>query len=300
MPITNSLSPALGKPIHPIPATDLVRTEDDFIEGDFKVVDDDDDADNVNDLPELPEGREHRSAQRSVAQRRKTRNSYRSVFKIMADKIMKRELKAARAALKRSETDASINTFANWVEEYYPQHERQIIRDSRARFMALATAIFADVGEELDGEGTLDARAENFVNKYSGGFARRHINSSKGQLRKLLREEDNVFETIGTRLTQWGDTRAGKIVQREVVQAAEAFTKQAMRANGVTKIVWVTVGENCDLCEEMEGRTVEITQTFAKPGDKVDPDTDTSQLNVTQVVGHPPLHEGCDCSTAAG
>ena len=80
---------------------------------------------------------------------------------------------------------------------------------------------------------------------------------------------------------------------------------------GVAFLVWRTVGDNCPLCNRMNGRRVGILEPFVAKGDVVEPlynegdeplegNPQTTPLRIRKAKRHPPLHRGCDCLVSAG
>ena len=142
----------------------------------------------------------------------------------------------------------------------------------------------------------------------------RHIGSSKGQLEKIILEAppEELSEQLTQRLSEWDEKRADKIGRRESVQAGAAIAATAWAAAGVSFLVWRTVGQNCPLCNRMNGRRTAIAETFLDKGDTVKPlysgneeplDDDprkTNPLKVRKSIRHPPLHRGCACLLTPG
>ena len=101
-----------------------------------------------------------------------------------------------------------------------------------------------------------------------------------------------------TRLAQWDERRPEKMAVRESVQANGAVSRLAYAAVGVST-VWLTFGDNCPLCDELDGRTAGVGQDFVDAGATVNA-AGVSPLTARNSVGHPQLHEGCDCMVVAG
>ena len=90
--------------------------------------------------------------------------------------------------------------------------------------------------------------------------------------------------------------------------------KRILVTGGSRGIGWATAKAFFDAGARVavNGRTGESTSAgierlgggerlIAAPGDVVNPvGGKTPQLEVTQVTGHPPLHEGCQCSIGPG
>jgi hypothetical protein len=105
----------------------------------------------------------------------------------------------------------------------------------------------------------------------------------------LVEESEDPAAAATERLDEWEEDRAETETGRELVRSANAFTKAAWALVGVTAISWRAVGKSCPYCDELDGRTVEITRSFLEAGESV------ADLTVLTRVGHPPVHKGCDC-----
>jgi hypothetical protein len=69
-----------------------------------------------------------------------------------------------------------------------------------------------------------------------------------------------------------------------------------MKTRGVTRKVWVASGGSCPYCTGLDGRTVAIEEAFFTPDDEYSPEGAESPMTFTSSIGHPPVHQGCDCS----
>ena len=238
--------------------------------------------------------------ERSSRTRRRLQQAHAPLIRDAANAVVRREVEAARKAISRAFSDRSTFDLQVWIEEFYPDHAQAIIRRFLPIMRAFATAVHAEAANEIDAENVeLDDAGEEFVRGYVDTLATRMTSSSMGQLRRLIAEtvESELEEALETRLGEWETKRPGKVAQRESVEMGSAIAKAAWAANGVRRLIWITQGDNCPLCDEMEGRTVEITRSFLQAGDKVDPGVEgTAPLEASQSFGHPPLHEGCDCT----
>ena len=240
---------------------------------------------------------------RSQRTRRRLQKAHEPLIRGAATAVVRREVEAARKAITKAFTARGVFDFQVWIEEFYPDHSAAIVKRFLPVMMALATAVYAEAANEIDADGELGEEGEDFVRSYVDSFAIRMTQSSIGQLRRLIAasEEADLAGVLEERLGEWEQKRPGKLATREVVQMGNAITKAAWAFNGIRRLVWVTVGDNCPLCDEMDGRSVEITKSFLTAGDRVDPGVDgTAPLEVTQSFGHPPLHEGCDCTIGPG
>ena len=243
-------------------------------------------------------GREQRQAQ-FVRGRLRLRTIHARLFKDAAGRMIRREARSVREAVHRLLGARTAQDLEAWLDEFYRRHQETVDQTMRPALAAYAEATFAQVAEELGDDQVLSSDAlDRHVAAYAKRLGERHAGSSRGQLRDLM-AVDQPADAIEKRLEEWEQTRADKITSREVVQAGNGFALFAMTAAGIQVLRWVAFGENCPLCTMMNGRTVGIQTPFLSAGDSVDPGGGTSPLRVDSAVGHPPLHQGCDCLIAA-
>jgi hypothetical protein len=143
---------------------------------------------------------------------------------------------------------------------------------------------------------------DTFVREYVDTYAVRHVDSSLGQLRALVREAADtgadLLPMLEERLGSWVETRPDKIAMWETVRSGEAFARESFRSAGVTKLVWRTIGENCPMCSNWNGKVVGIEESFASKGDSFDMGGG-NWLSLGSNINHAPAHGGCDCVVEA-
>ena len=245
---------------------------------------------------------------RSLTGRRRLAQAFRSVFLDASERVVRKEVKAVRHNAKKllGAASRSIPEFEEWLDGFYADFPEHISRAMKPVLAAYAEGIEAEAVAEVGGDASsiraLTSKMESFVDEYAEALSARHVKASTGQLRTLIRDDpEGALEAVTERLDSWEETRPGKIAARETIQAGGAFAKAAFAAAGVQKLVWRASAGACPLCEELDGQVVGIDQSFVRAGDTVDPgDGATAPLNVTSDVGHAPLHQGCQCSVAAG
>ena len=244
-----------------------------------------------------------RGEQRALEGRRRLQRSHRALIKHAAGRAVHREVQAGKKAVKAAFNNRNEAQFFDWMEEFYREHRGYVLRQMLPVVRALGEAVWASASEEVgpDVSGEFTAEAERFAQDYAETVATRMVSSSEGQLRKVIAETpaDRVASELDRRFDEWEEERAEKVASRESVQAGSAFAKAAWVAAGVTRVVWMTVGQNCPLCNDLDGRTVGIQENFVTSGARLNPGG-VPALNAKQNYGHPPLHEGCDCSVGPG
>lgn len=245
------------------------------------------------------EGRlEHRGEQK----RRELARSMRPVFREGATRILNRELRELRKAAPRRLGTRDANTWAGFLEEFYDSYRPEIARKIRPAFESLAALVVPETRTELaeETQAPTEETVAEFVTGLADGYAARHAQSSIGQLIQITRDsvEDPMAE-LEERLAEWEETRPGKDAERETVQGSSALAKMAFAVGGVTVLRWAASGKSCPLCNELDGQVAAIEGNFVPAGGTVEAEG-ASPLTTERPVGHPPLHQGCDCSIVPG
>lgn len=166
----------------------------------------------------------------------------------------------------------------------------------RAFIAAVARAASSDIGREQPALGEFPA-------SYVDTFADRYSASSRRTIQRIAQEGD--VEALEERLAQW-DTGAAEVASRgdqwasrELSQALNAASKAVFVAAGLLTLRWVTRGDSCPMCRQLSGRVVFGDVPFVPKGTTVVGD-DGRRITPRSSIGHPPLHNGCDCYVAPG
>ena len=190
-------------------------------------------------------------------------------------------------------------TFQDELGRFYRDHRDYLEQVFEGVFAMFGEEIFEESLREIsDDEIEADDRLQEFCLEYTRSMAHRLASSAEGQLVKIVNEAPvaDAAAVAFVRVVDWTETKADKIAFRDSVQAGAAFAKFAWRQAGVIKLVWRAVGKNCPLCNNLDGKIVGIDESFARSGDVINPnDVVTNALNITSNIGHPQLHQGCDC-----
>lgn len=242
-------------------------------------------------------------ALRSATARFRLHAAYVKLFQRAAEHFVTHEARAALRILKKAfESAAPVEDLIRLLEEFYRTFSDSVIREMFPVILAMSELIRQEIESET-GSTVAVENLERFSAQYVQGYADRHIGSSMGQVRKLVEETpaEELRETLSQRFTEWGDRRFVKIATNESVRAGNALAMTAYGLVGVAFLVWRTIGGNCPLCDQMNGRRVVTGAPFLNKGDGVVPDDDkTATLVVRSTTRHPPLHRGCDCVIGAG
>ena len=203
-------------------------------------------------------------------------------------RIVRREIGEIKKAITTYLEGGDVEGFRSWLLSFAEDHATWMNERLLPVFETMAETMVREAVAELDAEIEPGDIAE-FLADYTEAAANRHAGSMRGQVESLLDEED-ARDAVLTRLDEWDETRADKAARRERERSSNAFTKAAWIVAGIASITWRTAGEeNCPMCEAMEGRSTSISLPFLESGVNI------AGLITTGTVGHPPLHDGCDC-----
>jgi HK97 family phage portal protein len=241
---------------------------------------------------------------RSMTYRQRVQDSYRRVYKQVADRVITKHVERSRRAVKKLGEDGNVEAFDRWAHEFFekerPAVEEAFLPVTLALSETIGTDVLSELGKEPD---TNTTRAvERFAQLYVAALAVRETASSANQLVALAREGDTadgtMVERITARLDAWESSRASRVALREPTQASNAVARQVYETSGVRRLMWIAAGsETCDLCQAMNGRIVGIDRPFLNEGESVSGGEDS--ITMSGKIGAPPLHEGCVCQIVA-
>jgi HK97 family phage portal protein len=230
----------------------------------------------------------------TLRETRKSREvSFKPVFADAADRVVRREVADVRKIVRKyAGTRDRASDLLAALEDWYEDHHREYVgRAMTAPSKSLASAVLADIQADFEDDLNTEAFRE-FVASYVDTYSVRHIGSSLGQLRKLIEEnpEADLNVVVGERLDEWSDKRPAKVARNETARLGQSAARVLFGIGGVTRFRWDATGENCPICDEMNGREVGVDVPFAAAGEGI------SDLTARSNVFHPPIHAGCDCS----
>jgi len=238
---------------------------------------------------------------RTSALRRKLTIAYKKQFDAYGDRILEAELKALRQAVQDTLGERNATDFLVWLESFYKEFGQEVANQSGSLLSSYAEAILPVAQEEAGSDADISTEFDRFQADYQSNFASRHIRSSEGQLRAVVKQaqnqEESEIDAVNQRLDEWEEKRPGKISMRETIRGESAFTKSIFALSGISKIRSVAFGKSCPYCAALDGAVIEIQRFFLEPGE-FQPEGAEKPLIVTSARGHPPYHDGCDCGIA--
>lgn len=247
--------------------------------------------------------REERSI-RSVTARYRIAGAYKRLILDAADRAMKRETNDIDKAVKKYLGKRSTNDFLLWLEAFYQEHIDFMTRQFFPLFLSYAETIAAEAQDEIAAEGEIKERLERFVKSYSGTFAAAQAGISLNKIKTALQEAMNngldLEVAMENEMAAWRDIRPSQIATEHTTRAGNAVAKFVYVVSGIVTLRFVTMGDTCPFCKGMDGKTISINKNFLSPGEEFMPAGAISALTTTTPIGHPPLHDGCDCMIMAG
>ena len=231
--------------------------------------------------------------------RQRHRAAFLRVLQDGARRLVKRETQDLGHIIRKELGSRSVPQLQREIEKFYERFGERIRQFLGPGIAGYGEAIWRTATEEVGGEVDV-VQMERHVVMYLEALTGRHIGSSRAQLKDLIATAEDLESVMLRRLDDWEGTRADGIANREIVKAGGMFAKAAYLAAGVATIMWVAAGKNCPLCESLNGKTVSAREDFVDAGQTVDPKVEgTAPLTPRFTIGHPPLHDGCDCDIIA-
>jgi HK97 family phage portal protein len=239
-----------------------------------------------------------------AAIRRRLAITHRPLFEKVAIRLVAREREAIMAAAQTSFGSKSHADFDAAIDALYgSDYAGEVEGEIMPALVAYGGAMQGIAAAEVGAEAGMTPALQVFLAAYATSFAARWIGSSRGQVLSVagdaVRAGEDPLAAVATRLGEWEVARPGKMAAWETVQAGNAVARETYREAGVQRLVWVAGGKACPYCEEMDGKTVEITTTFLGAGDSLNPEGGDGPMTTTVELGHPPLHDGCECDVMA-
>jgi len=237
-------------------------------------------------------------AERRATDRLGVADEFGDLLRSAGRRMVRREVSRIRRLMNDLLSD-DLDAFLDAVDVFYrfewPQEVVDIMGPAlRAYIAATARASASDIDtDQPDIEEFREAYVQNFSDRYSA--------SSRLDVQRTASE--GGIDALTQKLTEWDEgyesvlSRGDQTARREAAQALNATAKTVFAAAGVVAYRWVTRGDSCPLCNEIAGRVVRGQDPFVPSGTKVVGE-DGRTITTSNTVGHPPLHDGCDCYVA--
>ena len=239
--------------------------------------------------------------QQGATRRNKIKNSYRNLFSEATAKIVQREKTNILKGVRKHLQERSLTSFTEWLEDYYREFPEYIRNQMLPVMNSMAESIQELAAQEVGADVGMTPEMERFMDEYVTVFTARYTGSSRGQIvalaNKAADEGENIAAAIEQRLTEWEQRRPNKVAMNETVQLGSAVAVAVFAAAGVNRLRWHAIGaENCEFCQEMDGKVVSVDQPFLAKDDVLEAEGREGQnIQLNRPTMHPPLHQFCVC-----
>lgn len=239
---------------------------------------------------------------RAAASRRRLVHRYRRVIQDVAQRIVNRETNDIRNAARKYLAQRGQEEFYEWLTRFLNEHLEFVKRYLKPHYLTYAQLVADEVADEVDYRAT-DEEILEFVERYLDSSARRWVKHTRGEVERAINRAveagEDPLPVIEERLDQMREKRAGKVADVESTKLNNATARAVYTAAGIMALKWVTFGDSCPYCTNMNGRTIGIRDLFVAAGTQYHPDGADVPLVPKFDVRHPPLHQGCDCMIVA-
>lgn len=241
---------------------------------------------------------------RSFDERRRLREQYREPIRRAVESLVDREAQQVRDAAAGA---ASVQQVSDALDRIYADGS-EVREFARSRvggqLKALVDEVVPVAEEEAGGRSRTASRQGEQQQAFAAGvvdvWTAGYMGESERRLRAAALDADGYpAAAVDAELQRWGDepTRAGQEARRRSVEVADAAAVFGFSAAGASQMRWQTSGtSDCPYCSDMDGLTVSTGSLFVEQGGSVSPAGGLQPLSPSSDVGHPPLHDACDCS----
>ncbi|RLC54757.1 MAG: hypothetical protein DRI30_08665 [Chloroflexi bacterium] len=256
--------------------------------------------DQIGDMPVStePNGTDERSEERTIATRMRIRNAYEPLFVDAFQRIVHREVRDHRNAIKKFLGDRTVGEFEQYLAGYYEKMPEALRKTFTPLISSYARAMFEAVGTEV-GISQWTPDMDRAVTRYVHTLEAHYPASGLGQMNAIIREGgEGMDAALNGRLDEWDQRKAKKVGRIELVRSGEDMAIATYKAAGVTRKRWHTVGKSCPMCNWWDGKIVGIEENFAAKG-SVAYFKEGEQHLAKRDIKRPPLHDKCDCIVRA-
>lgn len=238
----------------------------------------------------------------SALSRQRLQKAQMKIFTDAAGRVLRREANDVANAARRLLGRRSLAEFDQWLREFYADFELTLREMWQPAAMAYAEMIINEAVRELGLDEIDEDRVRRFVFGYVNAFASRHVIRSEDQIRAILAAGgDDMAGEIEAITESWrSPEKAATIALEESVRQNNAVAVTVYGIAGVVALRWISLGDSCPYCRNLNGRQVGISEWFLAAGESFDPDGAERPLQPNRNIGHPPAHQGCDCMVVAG
>ena len=242
----------------------------------------------------ITNGEREKRGKATAAGRRRLMGAHREAFQDAMTRVVRRETNDVKQAAERFLPRRDVGSFTVWLNEFYRDFEAYLQEALGPLYRSFGAVIAADAAREIDGDADA-ADVEQWAAEYLEGHAERHVRKSRRKLEEALAlavdEGVDDLTAVEGALDSWREEWPEYLAGREIVLAGNSAAATTYQANGKTKLVWETSGQDyvCAFCAGLDGAEIEIGGEFGAEG-----------LPSFRGVSWPPLHDKCECVVRAG
>jgi len=238
--------------------------------------------------------------------RQRLRKAYHPLFSDVAQRIVKREVTDLRAGVKKYLLRGNVKEFNDWLGTYYNDlsFKDYVTKTVKSVMTTYGGEIHTVASQRIGADAKPDEVA-SFIGSYADMYVSRHVGRSMKAIQRCLEKRSNrasvddmaaLGDDLNSEFDSWDENRADSIATNETVREDNAVSKETWMLGGITALVWSANANCCPICAEMDGNIVGIEVNFLDAGEALDvPGIDTP-FESSSDAGHPPIHDGCECS----
>lgn len=223
-------------------------------------------------------------------------------YKKKADSLLEAQRKMVIAKLNPSPKSKGIGDVTFDVEEAAEEFARVLAPIDISLMEAVGPLALKFAGDdETDFKVTphLDRIVRSSTLKMADHFNRETIEALTKTLAEGIEEGESVAKLAGRVNHVYGEAkgyRAERIARTETLKASNTAANAAYKQTGyVVSQVWYANPGACAFCEELDGTTVGLDETFASEGETIEGGDSTMTVDYEN-VDVPPLHPNCRCT----
>ena len=242
---------------------------------------------------------------RTAEHRRRLARAHLPMFRDAVQRIVGREVADIERLMRKHLTTGNALDFSSAVgdwamQELQPWVQQRMLPVFETYGHTVAEAVAQEIGADPDQHRT---GLDQFIRDYTASFASFHAGDALGQIRGVLakaQEQGNApGPAVQQRLEEWHQKQPDKTARRQTSQAGNAVAHALYTLAGVLALRWHNIEPSCAYCQSLEGAVVGVRDFFVQAGMSLQPEGADRPLTPSVNVGHPPLHDGCDCVVIA-
>lgn len=211
-----------------------------------------------------------KSESEQITERNAVRDEFHRLFLLRAQQVVSAEIKMHR----RQEPDIK-------------ERLSELINDA---FGAVVSEMYDRIEMIVAGKSLGDRKAE---------ITRIYLDELASYWSGLSVAEIDSVDDIEARLSEWEESRARKMADKEIVRADNSLAwGTAVAAAAITGLTafkkWRAEPGACKFCKKLNGKTLSKGEVFSRGGDSIT--VNGESLETYKAIKYPGAHRGCKCS----